>query len=77
MQYQILALKNKRNSIWYEAQAYAKFMGNILPPYFHWAKAAFPLDEWVSPLAPEMLSQSNYRGKDISNVGVFELIVVT
>ncbi|MFL2727509.1 MAG: SUMF1/EgtB/PvdO family nonheme iron enzyme [Gammaproteobacteria bacterium] len=59
---------------WYEAQAYAKFMGNILPPYFHWAKAAFPLDEWVSPLAPEMLSQSNYRGKDISNVGVFESI---
>jgi eukaryotic-like serine/threonine-protein kinase len=54
---------------WYEAQAYAKFMGNILPPYFHWAKAAFPVDEWVAPLAPEMLAQSNFKGAEVVNVG--------
>ena len=28
---------------WYEAQAYARYKGNILPPMFHWAKAAFLL----------------------------------
>lgn len=59
---------------WYEAQAYAKFMGNILPPYFHWAKAAFPGDEWVSPLAPEMLSQSNFKGDTVAEVGAFNSI---
>ena len=57
---------------WYEAQAYAKYMGNILPPYFHWAKAAFPLDEWVSPLAPEMLSRSNFKGDSVAKVGEFD-----
>ena len=59
---------------WYEAQAYAKFMGNILPPYFHWSKAAFPIDEWVSPLAPEMLSLSNFKGAEVAEVGVFNSI---
>ena len=57
---------------WYEAQAYAKFMGNTLPPFFHWAKAAFPSDEWVSPLAPEMLSISNFKGDSVSEVGTFQ-----
>ena len=28
---------------WYEAQAYARYKGNILPPMYHWAKAAFPM----------------------------------
>ena len=27
---------------WYEALAYARYKGNILPPMYHWAKAAFP-----------------------------------
>ncbi|MFL2697648.1 MAG: SUMF1/EgtB/PvdO family nonheme iron enzyme [Gammaproteobacteria bacterium] len=57
---------------WYEAQAYAKFMGNILPPFFHWAKAAFPADEWVSPLAPEMLSVSNFKGDLVTEVGTYK-----
>ena len=57
---------------WYEAQAYAKFMGNILPPYFHWAKAAYPADEWAAPIAPEMLSKSNYKSNMVSEVGLYD-----
>jgi formylglycine-generating enzyme required for sulfatase activity/dienelactone hydrolase len=57
---------------WYEAQAYARYKGNILPPMFHWAKAAFPVDEVVSPLAPAMLSHSNFSGNSITPVGQFK-----
>ena len=56
---------------WYEAQAYAKYMGNILPPYYHWAKAAFPPDEITSSLAPTILENSNFESGIISTVGEF------
>jgi formylglycine-generating enzyme required for sulfatase activity/dienelactone hydrolase len=56
---------------WYEAQAYAKYRGNILPPMFHWAKAAFPVDEIVSPLAPAILSHSNFSGNKPVAVGQY------
>ena len=36
---------------WYEALAYARFRGNILPPMHHWAKAAYPPDEIAAPIA--------------------------
>lgn len=57
---------------WYEAQAYAMYKGNILPPLFHWAKAAFPIDEMLAPLAPAMLSHSNFAGNAIAPVGQFK-----
>jgi formylglycine-generating enzyme required for sulfatase activity/dienelactone hydrolase len=57
---------------WYEAQAYAKFKGNILPPMYHWAKAAFPIDEAISPLAPAILPRSNFPGNTLAPVGQFK-----
>ena len=54
---------------WYEAQAYARFKGNILPPMFHWAKAAFPMTEVISPISPVMLKKSNFSNKAIERVG--------
>jgi formylglycine-generating enzyme required for sulfatase activity len=56
---------------WYEAQAYAHYMGNILPPLYHWAKAAFPIDEIIAPLAPVILSNSNFKGTAIAPVGQY------
>ncbi|MBT4519135.1 MAG: SUMF1/EgtB/PvdO family nonheme iron enzyme [Halieaceae bacterium] len=53
---------------WYEAQAYANYKGNTLPPLYHWAKAAFPVDEVVSPLAPAILANSNFAGKELRRV---------
>jgi len=40
---------------WYEAQAYARYKGNILPPMYHWAKAAFPITEIAAPISPVLL----------------------
>lgn len=57
---------------WYEAQAYAVYKGNILPPMYHWAKAAFPIDEIASPIAPVMLSHSNFIGDTLAPVGQFK-----
>ena len=54
---------------WYEALAYARYKGNILPPMFHWAKAAFPPDEIISPISPKLLKTSNFSKEDISVVG--------
>ena len=54
---------------WYEALAYARYKGNILPPMFHWAKAAFPPDEIISPISPKLLKTSNFYKEDISVVG--------
>ena len=54
---------------WYEALAYARYKGNILPPMFHWAKAAFAPDEIISPISPKLLKTSNFSKKDISIVG--------
>ena len=54
---------------WYEALAYARYKGNILPPMFHWAKAAFAPDEIISPISPKLLKTSNFSKEDISIVG--------
>jgi formylglycine-generating enzyme required for sulfatase activity len=59
---------------WYEAQAYARFRGNILPPFYHWAKAAFPVGEVVSPLAPAMILRANYVGDSLAPVGQFKAV---
>ncbi len=54
---------------WYEAQAYAKYKGNILPPMYHWAKAAFPITEIAAPISPVLLKKSNFSNKSVSQVG--------
>jgi len=54
---------------WYEALAFARYKGNILPPMYHWAKAAFPPDEIVSPISPKLLKIANFSKEKITNVG--------
>ena len=54
---------------WYEAQAYARYKGNILPPMYHWAKAAFPPDEIISPISPKLLKTSNFSREKIEDIG--------
>ena len=54
---------------WYEAQAYARYKGNILPPMYHWAKAAFPITEIAAPISPVLLKKSNFSNKSIDEVG--------
>jgi formylglycine-generating enzyme required for sulfatase activity/predicted esterase len=54
---------------WYEAQAYAKYKGNILPPMYHWAKAAFPITEIAAPISPVLLKKSNFSNKNVHEVG--------
>lgn len=54
---------------WYEAQAYARYKGNILPPMYHWAKAAFPITEIAAPISPVLWKKSNFSNKSIYKVG--------
>jgi predicted esterase len=54
---------------WYEALAYARYKGNILPPMYHWAKAAFPPDEIISPISPKLLKTSNFSREEIKAIG--------
>jgi hypothetical protein len=54
---------------WYEALAYSRYKGNILPPMFHWAKAAYPAGEIVSPISPKLLKVSNFFQVELQEVG--------
>ena len=54
---------------WYEALAYARFKGNSLPPMHHWAKAAYPPEEGIAPIAPKLLPDSNFDRKGLNKVG--------
>jgi len=54
---------------WYEAQAYARYKGNILPPMYHWAKAAFPVAEIGAPISPVLVKKSNFSSKSIAEIG--------
>jgi serine/threonine protein kinase/dienelactone hydrolase len=47
---------------WYEAAAYAEFMGKSLPTIFHWDRVAFT---WASP---NIVPQSNIAGTDLREV---------
>lgn len=55
---------------WYEAQAYARYKGNILPPMYHWARAAFPITEIAAPISQVLLNKSNFSNKSVSEVGL-------
>ena len=54
---------------WYEALAYARYRGNILPPMYHWAKAAYPPEEALAPISPKLLKDSNFSQKGLNEVG--------
>jgi serine/threonine protein kinase/formylglycine-generating enzyme required for sulfatase activity/dienelactone hydrolase len=48
---------------WYEAAAFAEFVGKSLPSIFHWNRAAYT---WY---APSIISQSNFSGNGPVSVG--------
>ncbi len=54
---------------WYEALAYARYKGNILPPMFHWAKAAYPPGEIGSPISPKLIKFSNFSQDSLKEIG--------
>ncbi len=48
---------------WFEAMAYARFRGKMLPTVYHWARAAFPVIEGgIQVLTPQMIAYSNLEG---------------
>jgi eukaryotic-like serine/threonine-protein kinase len=56
---------------WYEAAAYAEFSGKSLPTIFHWLRAAFPIQEVISPISQLIIPQSNLGGTRPARVGDF------
>ena len=54
---------------WYEALAYARFRGNILPPMNHWAAAAYPPFEIVAPISPKLIPNSNFANTRLRRTG--------
>ncbi|MCP4575295.1 MAG: SUMF1/EgtB/PvdO family nonheme iron enzyme [Deltaproteobacteria bacterium] len=56
---------------WYEAAAYAEFRGKSLPTIFHWARAAFPIREFLSAISPHIVPQSNLEGIGPAKVGSY------
>jgi len=56
---------------WFEAAAYAEFRGKSLPTIYHWARAAFPIDEIHAPLTPYLIPQSNIEGTGLAEAGSF------
>jgi eukaryotic-like serine/threonine-protein kinase len=50
---------------WFEAEAYADFVGKSLPTVYHWAAAASPTD------SPSLIPASNFSGKGPSPVGTY------
>ncbi|MGB8537001.1 MAG: protein kinase [Acidobacteriaceae bacterium] len=50
---------------WFEAEAYAGFVGKSLPTVYHWAAAASPTD------GPSLIPASNFSGKGPSPAGAY------
>ena len=50
---------------WFEAEAYAAFVGKSLPTIYHWAAAASPTD------SSSLIPASNFSGKGPSPVGAY------
>jgi eukaryotic-like serine/threonine-protein kinase len=50
---------------WFEAEAYADFVGKSLPTVYHWAAAASPTD------SSSLIPASNFSGKGPSPVGAY------
>jgi formylglycine-generating enzyme required for sulfatase activity/predicted esterase len=56
---------------WYEAVAYCRFRGQVLPTIYHWRRAALSPDEMFSPLAPAIIAHSNFRRSGPASIGTF------
>jgi formylglycine-generating enzyme required for sulfatase activity/pimeloyl-ACP methyl ester carboxylesterase len=56
---------------WYEAVAYCRSEGKMLPTVSHWARAALSPAELFAPLAPAIIPLSNFGGKGPAQVGSF------
>jgi serine/threonine protein kinase/formylglycine-generating enzyme required for sulfatase activity/dienelactone hydrolase len=50
---------------WFEAEAYAEFVGKSLPTIYHWVAAASPMD------SSSLIPASNFSGKGPSPVGAY------
>jgi formylglycine-generating enzyme required for sulfatase activity len=56
---------------WYEAVAYCRSRGQVLPTIYHWRRAALSPDEMFAPLAPAIIAASNFRHTGPAPVGTF------
>jgi len=56
---------------WYEAAAYCRASGKMLPTVFHWARAGLSTTEIGSPLAPAIIPLSNFSNKGLAPVGSY------
>ena len=56
---------------WYEAVAYCRAAGKMLPTIFHWARAGLSTAEIGSPLAPAIIPMSNFASKGPAPVGQY------
>lgn len=56
---------------WYEASAYARFRGKVLPTVYHWANAALPPGS-ISGLTASMMPASNYASSGPAAVGSYQ-----
>ena len=56
---------------WFEASAYARFLGKQLPTLYHWYRAALDYWEIVNPVAPAIIKQSNFAGQGLAPVGQY------
>ncbi len=57
---------------WFEAAAYARFVGKRLPTLYDWVRAAIPSGEIGSPMAPEVVPLSNFASSGTRVVGAKE-----
>jgi formylglycine-generating enzyme required for sulfatase activity/cephalosporin-C deacetylase-like acetyl esterase len=56
---------------WYEAVAYCRSRGKMLPTIFHWTRAAMPPGEHLNPLAASIVRLSNLGRQGPAPVGAF------
>jgi formylglycine-generating enzyme required for sulfatase activity/dienelactone hydrolase len=56
---------------WYEAVAYCRSRGQVLPTVYHWRRAALSPDEMFAPLAPAIIARSNFGRSGPAPVGEF------
>lgn len=56
---------------WYEAVAYCRSRGRVLPTIYHWRRAALSPDEMFAPLAPAIIARSNFRHTGPAPIGTF------
>jgi hypothetical protein len=56
---------------WFEAAAYAQFLGKRLPTAYEWARAALPFDAFITSIPVAIMKYSNFMGNGKSEPGEF------